>query len=94
MSNQTETQAPTLCTLWSYDVWGNESDGWEVNDRCALDRAIDVPEFFSKNEKAILDAIDAVPRCGIDWTQSDEYRIELTDRRNGKPLGCIERNVP
>jgi hypothetical protein len=89
------TEAPsTLCTLWSYDVWGNEEDGWEVNDRCALDRDIDVPEFFSMNEKAILDAIDAGPRCGIDWTQSDNCRIELTDRRNGKPLGCIERNVP
>jgi hypothetical protein len=89
-----ETHSDTLCTLWSYDVWGNEDDGWEVNDRSAIDREIDVPDFFSMNEKAILDAIDAGAAVGIDWTQSDECRIELTDRRNGKPLGCIERNVP
>ncbi len=94
MSDPTETQSPTLCTLWSYDVWGNEEEGWEVNDRCALDRDIDVPEFFGMNEKAILDAIDAGADVGIDWTQSDEYRIELTDRRNGMPLGCLERNIP
>jgi hypothetical protein len=89
-----ETQPLTLCTLWSYDVWGNEEDGYEVNDRCALDREIAVPEFFSMNEKAILDAIDATSRAGIDWTASSEDTIELTDRRTGKPLGCIERNQP
>ncbi len=84
----------TLCTLWSYDVWGNEEDGYEVNDRCALGRDYEIPDFLGVNEKAILDAIDASPACGIDWTANDEYRIELTDRRTGKPLGCIERNDP
>lgn len=82
----------TTYTLWSYDTWGNEEDGWEVNDRCALDRELKLPSTNSANERAILDAIDAGSDVGIDWTQSDKHRIELTDRRNGKPLGCIERN--
>ena len=37
---QTVTEKPpkkTLSyTLWTFDVWGNEADGWEVNDRCKL----------------------------------------------------------
>lgn len=79
-------------TLWSYDVWGNEKDGWEVNDRCALDRNLELPSTNSTDERAILDAVEANAHVGIDWTQSDEYRLELTDRTTGKPIGCIERN--
>ena len=28
--------------LWSLDVWGNQSDGFEVNDRCCLCRDLKV----------------------------------------------------
>lgn len=24
--------------VWTYDVWGNETDGYEVNDRICIDR--------------------------------------------------------
>ena len=82
----------TTYTLWSYDVWGNENDGWEVNDRFALYRELELTTTNSTEERAILDAIKAVPNVGIDWTQSDEYRIEIVHRTTGKPLGCIERN--
>lgn len=30
-------------TLWSYDVLGNEEDGFDVNDRCCLDREFVIP---------------------------------------------------
>ena len=82
----------TTHTIWSYDVWGNENDGWEVNDRCALDRALELTTTNSTEERTILDAIEAGPDVGIDWTQSDENRMELVHRMTGKPLGCIERN--
>lgn len=79
-------------TLWSYDVWGNEEDGWEVNDRCALDRNLELPSTNSTDEEGILSEIRAGVHVGIDWVLSDKYRLELTDRRTGKPIGCIERN--
>lgn len=28
----------TSWELWTYDVWGNEEDGWQVNDRSCFDR--------------------------------------------------------
>jgi hypothetical protein len=28
----------TIWELWTYDVWGNERDGYEVNDRSCFDR--------------------------------------------------------
>jgi hypothetical protein len=28
--------------LWGYDVWGNEDDGFEVNDRHCLNRKIEI----------------------------------------------------
>jgi hypothetical protein len=78
-------------SLWSYDVWGNELEGYDVNDRCCLDRAIEVPDFLMANERAILEAIDASPACGIDWTMSDGSTIELFSLHTGKPLGQIVR---
>jgi len=79
-------------SLWSYDVWGNEDDGFEVNDRCCLDRSLDLPELLKANEEAILVAIDASPNCAIDWSLGDENTLELIDKRNDKPLGQIIRS--
>ena len=28
--------------LWSYDVWGNAEDGYNVNDRSCLNRKIEI----------------------------------------------------
>ena len=32
-----------VCELWTYDVWGNEEDGWTVNDMSCRDRKLRVP---------------------------------------------------
>lgn len=32
-----------VCEVWSYDVWGNARDGWEVNDRSCMGRAFRIP---------------------------------------------------
>lgn len=36
MSEQNETTGSSW-EIWSYDVWGNEEEGYTVNDRCKLD---------------------------------------------------------
>ncbi len=28
--------------VWAYDVWGNARDGYNVNDRCCLDRRVEI----------------------------------------------------
>ena len=28
----------TVWEVWTYDVWGNAEDGWQVNDRACLNR--------------------------------------------------------
>lgn len=35
----------TTWELWSYDVWGNADDGYQVNDRCCFERSyeLDLP---------------------------------------------------
>jgi hypothetical protein len=30
-------------TVWSYDVWGNAREGYEVNDRCKVGK-VEIPE--------------------------------------------------
>lgn len=32
----------TVWELWSYDVWGNREDGFDVNDRSCFNRAYDI----------------------------------------------------
>jgi hypothetical protein len=41
MTTNTRT-VKTTWELWSYDVWGNEDDGYEVNDRSCFDRAYEL----------------------------------------------------
>ena len=41
--------------LYTYDVWGNEEDGYEVNNVYATDRVIYLPS--DPSDKDILDAL-------------------------------------
>lgn len=82
-------------SLWSYDTWGNEEDGWEVNDRHCLDRDLFggerylIPCISREAERFLLCLINASPEVRIDWTCSGDGTYELVDSRNGKPLGQI-----
>jgi hypothetical protein len=81
---------PVTYSLWNYDVWGNDCEGYVVNDRHCLDRAVHLPDAF--NDEAILKAIDASVNAAIEWTESDSESIELVDRHTGKPIGQLTRN--
>lgn len=57
--------------LWFYDVWGNEEDGFSVNDRCCVSRDFVIPTMpktynrgkpgqftdFCPSDKEILNAL-------------------------------------
>ncbi len=87
----------TTWELWTYDVWGNPDDGYEVNDRCRhgsveIDCPIEVynegtPMEFrgaSPTDKQIRAAFGV--RCAID-TDGDDVTIYVNRERDGYPIG-------
>ena len=90
----------TTWETWTYDVWGNEKDGFEVNDRSCLSR--DYPltlkvETFNQgtdqefkaaypSDKQIREALDIKPRTRI-VLEGDDLAIYVTHGPTGYPLG-------
>ncbi len=79
--------------IWTYDVWGNEKDGYEVNDRFPHG-VVDLPEnptdaeigkmlnreFFSKPQRVNTLAFDG-----------DDMVIYVNRKRDGFPI--LELNL-
>lgn len=88
----------TVWETWSYDVWGNARDGWDVNDRRCLDRdyQLRIPiEVCNAGTAAAFD--HATPtdrqiravfgiRCRFE-TDGDDTSIYVTRERDGYPIG-------
>jgi len=81
--------------LCSYDVWGNDIDGYEVNDKYKLD-IISLPE--SPTNSQILKALKS---CGflkstVKLSQlefdGDEQTIYINVSRNGAPFCELAKN--
>lgn len=74
--------------LHTLDVWGNETDGYEVND--AFNRGfITLKEDF--NDSELLDAIDnKIGLQGREYAEIDDFGaldfIEIRDKSNGMPV--------
>lgn len=93
-----ESTVDTTWELWSYDVWGNATDGYDVNDRSCFDRAYplaltverfnaDKPgEFFGAypSDAQIREAFGI--RCRFE-TDGDDLTIHVTRERDGYPIG-------
>ena len=92
---------PTTWEVWTYDVWGNARDGYEVNDRHCASReyAIAVPiETCNPNTPHAFD--HAYPtvrqiRAALGVTgepygvevDGDDLTIYVTRGRDGYPIG-------
>lgn len=88
----------TIWELWTYDVWGNEKDGYEVNDRSCLDREYQINCVVQTANPSTAHAFDyAFPtdyqikkafetRCAID-TDGDDMYITVDRARDGYPIG-------
>lgn len=95
MKAQTEL---TVWEVWTYDVWGNAKDGYEVNDRCCHERSHelsltvernnpDTPhEFVSAgpSDRQIREAFGI--RCQFE-TDGDDLVIYVNRRRDGYLIG-------
>ena len=82
--------------LWTYDVWGNARDGWEVNDRYShgvvaikCERAVfnvGTAHEFETFEPTDRQLSRAAGFTGVQWDgQEGCYYAET--RRNGRPVG-------
>lgn len=100
MSNPT---VKTVWELWSYDVWGNRQDGYDVNDRLCFNReyVINV-KIKTNNPGSPREFQSAYPSdyqikkafgvsCKIE-TRGDDLNIYIDRASDGYPLGemiCI-----
>lgn len=74
----------------SYDVWGNEEDGFQVNDEFKSGSVFDIPEGASDEE--IRDIVGLNP--GFEFDDSADFgdgRIEVVESKNQRPDGRFER---
>lgn len=89
---------PTVWECWTYDVWGNAKDGYEVNDRSCFDRACELPLVIETCNPGTPHAFEtAAPtdtqirvvfgvRCRLD-TDGDDMTIYVNRDRDGYPIG-------
>ena len=88
----------TSWECWTYDVWGNARDGYDVNDRSCFDRDAKLRIAVTVNNPGTEHAFtSAYPtdrqikalfglRCRI-ATDGDDLNIYITRERDGYPLG-------
>ena len=111
MKTKAKQVKPTIDTtweVWTYDVWGNKRDGYEVNDRYCHCReypmALEVEvnnagtpsEFVSAypTDKQIREALDIKPRVQLEL-DGDDMCIYVRHASTGYPLGelsCTSHN--
>jgi hypothetical protein len=83
-------------SFWDYDVWGNEEDGFTVNDR---NEVAEILLPVSPTCQDIVNELKAIGwvnsgddiRIGIDEGTSDDTRINLILDENEMPIGELIR---
>jgi hypothetical protein len=76
--------------LYTYDVWGNANDGYEVNDVYPKQTL----EIDGDTDAAVIAALErstggACTAIEVDWNEADT--IYLNSMVDGKPLGELRR---
>lgn len=76
-----------------FDVWGNVSDGWEVNNQCVLFRELQISDKATDKEiiSCLVD-IKFIPyhekdKVGLRWL--DNSNAEIFIKRTLQPLGQL-----
>lgn len=80
--------------VYSLDVWGNEEDGFEVNDRCnagTIETSDDPPdaEVWCALIEAHIAHNAPISRAAFD--ASDNTFISIDDSETGRPVFQLER---
>lgn len=83
-------------SLWSYDVWGNAKDGFEVNDRSRCGTVVircrkkvhneGTPQAFVAYDPTDRQLSRAVGVKGVEWDGVTDEGFYASARSNGKPI--------
>jgi hypothetical protein len=83
-------------SVWSYDVWGNKRDGYEVNNRsriCRIEGPVDPSDKQALRMAKVGGLLKPSVRLKSLVLDGDEGYITFTARRDGCPLGeLVEEN--
>lgn len=82
--------------IWILDVWGNEKDGFEVNDRSRFSVANVGEDFFEAEDWEILAFLkdegflkNTVKLSQITIDGDGESNITVDEKKSGRPLCTI-----
>lgn len=93
-TNQRTSKLFNKFTIWTYDVWGNKRDGFEVNDRSKQGTCMISVDGDSKEVIKALKNLELInlktqyKTIDVEWT--DLGHAELTISKSGEPFGCLE----
>ena len=77
--------------FWSYDVWGNAREGFEVNDRFEIDKVY-IDDSITENKKKLATLVRKI--YGLKKIQlsfdGDDRTIFIEAMRDGYPIGEME----
>lgn len=83
-------------SLWSYDVWGNARDGFEVNDRfrCGTVTIKCKATVYNQGTSQEFISFDPTDRQlsraagvhGVEWEGITDEGFHATAKSNGKPI--------
>ena len=79
--------------LITYDIWGNESDGWEVNQSFRTGNRIEFDESIADKELEELVLKELGMIGTVDNSQSFNDCIYFADESNGCPLFELRRVI-
>ena len=77
--------------FWSYDVWGNRIDGYEVNNRYEIDRVYIDDSIIADDKKlaTLVRKIFGLRKIKLSF-DGDDYIIFIEATRDGYPIGEME----
>ena len=88
----------TTWDVWTYDVWGNHEDGFDVNDRCCIARNYELaipiethnagtPHEFRSASPTDRQIKKALGVLGAIETEGSDVMITVSLAKNGRPIG-------
>lgn len=78
-----------------FDVWGNQEDGWEINNLCVLDELGLITITDDATDEDVIDYLISIKYLGEDSKgkvriEGDDYFMELFSNIDDMPLGRLE----
>ena len=88
--------ANTYSIIDYFDVWGNETDGWQVNNQCVVCDDLHIEEDASDDEiVGYMVSAGFLKEEAVGHVTVEDYgdgMIEISVKEDGMPLYSIRKN--